>query len=184
MALAVHRRGGVVLHLLDGREPAAHGSEGVQPTLLMGNVSCRLSGASVAAAAAHHLNATLERWWRTELRAEGHHFCPFEVACRLLMPRPLSTPPPLLSLPKLPLCSLSCVPPYALPTACTHADRTPVRVCVPYTRNSRTTPSCQASFSYFVSASFLVTSSLRVSILLRLATPASFSYFVSSSSCV
>lgn len=61
IALAVHRRGGVVLHLLDGREPAAHGREGVQPTLLMGNASCRLSGASVAAAAAHHSNATLER---------------------------------------------------------------------------------------------------------------------------
>ena len=142
IALAVHRRGGVVLHLLDGREPAAHGREGVQPTLLMGNVSCRLSGASVAAAAAHHSNATLERGWRTELCAEGHHVCPFEVACRLPMPRPLSTPPPLLSLPKLPLCSLSCVPPYALPTACTHADRTPVRMCVP--RPCRDTPAIRA----------------------------------------
>ena len=91
IALAVHRRGGVVLHLLDGREPVAHGSEGVQPTLLMGNVSCPLSGASVAAAAAHHLNATLERWWRTELRAESHHFCPY-VLVESLTPRLLARP--------------------------------------------------------------------------------------------
>ena len=71
--------------------PAAHGSEDVQPTLLMGNVSCRLSGASVAAAAAHHLNATLERWWRTELRAESHHFCPY-VLVESLTPRLLARP--------------------------------------------------------------------------------------------